>query len=177
MKAHEKYMLLDLMRSTALNRGIRVIRVEEFYNKYCKALHVTKRVIQMYLCTLRKYFAVRIKEGKYYIKFLGGKLFEKPKRSAQGKRTTHIIDNTAADQQREYVGRVLLRREQFARKRNEDALDLGKLIYQYHSVIKQMGRDVIEVFSAVLHSQAEESILFDIKYFHKMLRHALKLDK
>ena len=51
MKAHEKYMLLDLMRSTALNRGIRVIRVEEFYNKYCKALHVTKRVIQMYLCT------------------------------------------------------------------------------------------------------------------------------
>ena len=177
MKAHEKYMLLDLMRSTALNRGIRVIRVEEFYNKYCKALHVTKRVIQMYLCTLRKYFAVRIKEGKYYIKFLGGKLFEKPKRSAQGKRTTYIIDNTAADQQREYVGRVLLRREQFARKRNEDALDLGKLIYQYHSVIKQMGRDVIEVFSAVLHSQAEESILFDIKYFHKMLRHALKLDK
>ena len=152
MKAHEKYMLLDLMRSTALNRGIRVIRVEEFYNKYCKALHVTKRVIQMYLCTLRKYFAVRIKEGKYYIKFLGGKLFEKPKRSAQGKRTTYIIDNTAADQQREYVGRVLLRRE-------------------------QMGRDVIEVFSAVLHSQAEESILFDIKYFHKMLRHALKLDK
>jgi len=118
-----------------------------------------------------------IKEGKYYIKFLGGKLFEKPKRSAQGKRTTYIIDNTAADQQREYVGRVLLRREQFARKRNEDALDLGKLIYQYHSVIKQMGRDVIEVFSAVLHSQAEESILFDIKYFHKMLRHALKLDK
>lgn len=105
MKAHEKYMLLDLMRSTALNRGIRVIRVEEFYNKYCKALHVTKRVIQMYLCTLRKYFAVRIKEGKYYIKFLGGKLFEKPKRSAQGKRTTYIIDNTAADQQREYVGK------------------------------------------------------------------------
>ena len=177
MKAHEKYMLLDLMRSTALNRGIRVIRVEEFYAKYCNALHVSKRVVQMYLSTLRKYFDVRIKEGKYYIKFLGSKLFEKPKRSIQGKRTTYISDNTAADQQREYVGTVLLRRQQLARKRNEDALDLGKLIHQYRSVIKQMGRDVIEVFSTVLHSHAEESILFDIKYFHKMLRHALKLDK
>ena len=60
MKAHEKYMLLDLMRSTALNRGIRVINVHEFYNKYCKALHVSKRVIQTYLHTLRKYFSIQI---------------------------------------------------------------------------------------------------------------------
>ena len=135
LKAHEKYMLLDLMRSTALNKGIRVIRVEEFYQKYCKALQVSKRIIQIYLHTLRKYFSVHIKDGKYYIKFLGGKLFEKPKRAVKGKRSTYISNNTAVDQQREYIGTVLLRRKQLARKRQEDALELGKLMYQYRSII------------------------------------------
>lgn len=176
LKAHEKYMLLDLMRSTALNKGIRVIRVEEFYQKYCKALQVSKRIIQIYLHTLRKYFSVHIKDGKYYIKFLGGKLFEKPKRAIKGKRSTYISNNTAVDQQREYIGTVLLRRKQLARKRQEDALELGKLMYQYRSSIREMGKDVLSVFSTVLHNHAEESTLFDIKYFHKMLRQALKLD-
>ena len=176
LKAHEKYMLLDLMRSTALNKGIRVIRVEEFYQKYCKALQVSKRIIQIYLHTLRKYFSVRIKDGKYFIKFLGGKLFEKPKRAIKGKRSTYISNNTAVDQQREYIGTVLLRRKQLARKRQEDALELGKLMYQYRSIIREMGKDVFSVFSTVLHNHAEESTLFDIKYFHKMLRQALKLD-
>lgn len=176
LKAHEKYMLLDLMRSTALNKGIRVIRVEEFYQKYCKALQVSKRIIQIYLHTLRKYFSVHIKDGKYYIKFLGGKLFEKPKRAIKGKRSTYISNNTAVDQQREYIGTVLLRRKQLARKRQEDALELGKLMYQYRSIIREMGKDVLSVFSTVLHNHAEESTLFDIKYFHKMLRQALKLD-
>ena len=176
LKAHEKYMLLDLMRSTALNKGIRVIRVEEFYQKYCKALQVSKRIIQIYLQTLRKYFSVRIKDGKYFIKFLGGKLFEKPKRAIKGKRSTYISNNTAVDQQREYIGTVLLRRKQLARKRQEDALELGELMYQYRSIIREMGKDVLSVFSTVLHNHAEESTLFDIKYFHKMLRQALKLD-
>lgn len=176
LKAHEKYMLLDLMRSTAVNKGIRVIRVEEFYQKYCKALQVSKRIIQIYLHTLRKYFSVHIKDGKYYIKFLGGKLFEKPKRAVKGKRSTYISNNTAVDQQREYIGTVLLRRKQLARKRQEDALELGKLMYQYRSIIREMGKDVLSVFSTVLHNHAEESTLFDIKYFHKMLRQALKLD-
>ena len=177
LKAHEKYILLDLMRSTALNNGIRVIRVEEFYHRYCKALRVSKRVIQVYLHTLRKYFSVRIKDGKYYIKFLGGKLFEKPKRAVTGKRNTYISNNTAVDQQREYIGTVLLRRQQLARKRQEDALELGKLMYQYRDTINELGKDVLSVFNTVLHNHAEESILFDIKYFHKMLRQALKLDK
>ena len=84
MKAHEKYMLLDLMRSTALNRGMRVISVKEFYHKYCNILQVSKRMIQVYLQTLRKYFSVHIKDGKYYIKFLGGKLFQKPTKSIKG---------------------------------------------------------------------------------------------
>ena len=126
MKAHEKYMLLDLMRSTAVNRGIRVINVKEFYHKYCNILQVSKRMIQVYLQTLRKYFSVHIKDGKYYIKFLGGKLFQKPTKSIKGKRATYVCVNTAADQQREYVGSVLLRREQLAKKREEDASDLGK---------------------------------------------------
>lgn len=176
MKAHEKYMLLDLMRSTALNRGIRVINVHEFYNKYCKALHVSKRVIQTYLHTLRKYFSIQIKCGKYYIKFLGGKLFEKPKKSIKGKRTIYLVDNTAADQQREYVGSVLLRREQLAKKREEDASDLGKLTHQYSKIIKERGEDTISIISAVLHRYAEESIIFDVKHFHKMLRKALELE-
>ena len=139
-------------------------------------LHVSKRVIQTYLHTLRKYFSIQIKCGKYYIKFLGGKLFEKPKKSIKGKRTIYVVDNTAADQQREYVGSVLLRREQLAKKREEDASDLGKLIHQYSTIIKERGEDTISIISAVLHRYAEESIIFDVKHFHKMLRKALELE-
>ena len=87
----------------------------------------------------------------------------------------HCI-NTAADQQREYVGSVLLRREQLAKKREEDASDLGKLTHQYSKIIKERGEDTISIISAVLHRYAEESIIFDVKHFHKMLRKALKLE-
>lgn len=167
---------LSMMRSTALNRGMRVISVKEFYHKYCNILQVSKRMIQVYLQTLRKYFSVHIKDGKYYIKFLGGKLFQKPTKSIKGKRATYVCVNTAADQQREYVGSVLLRRQQLAKKKEEDALDLGKMIHQYSSAIKSKGDDVITVVSEILHNFADECILFDIKYFHKYLRHALKLD-
>ena len=47
---------------------------------------------------------------------MGGKLFQKPTKSIKGKRATYVCVNTTADQQREYVGSVLLRREQLAKK-------------------------------------------------------------
>lgn len=108
---------------------------------------------------------------------MGGKLFQKPTKSIKGKRATYVCVNTAADQQREYVGSVLLRREQLAKKREEDASDLGKLTHQYSKIIKERGEDTISIISAVLHRYAEESIIFDVKHFHKMLRKALELEK
>lgn len=69
---------------------------------------------------------------------------------------SHVCINTAADQQREYVGSVLLRREQLAKKREEDASNLGKLTHQYSKIIKERGEDTISIISAVLHRYAEE---------------------
>ena len=71
---------------------------------------------------------------------------KKPKKSIKGKRTIYLVDNTAADQQREYVGSVLLRREQLAKKREQDASDLGKLIHQYSTIIKERGEDTISSY-------------------------------
>ena len=177
MKAHEKYLLIDLMRSTAVNGGIRVKRVSEFYDTYKEVFGVSVRIIRQYLHTMRKYFSVTIREGKYYIRFLGGKLFEQPKRTLHGKKGTYTCKDSAVNQQREYMGKVLLRRQQLAKKREEDALELGKLVNQYQSIIRDMGRDVLSVFHTVLRCHAEECVLFDIKYFHKMLRDVLGMDE
>ena len=111
LKSHEKYMLLDLIRSTKLNRGKRIISVEEFYSQYGKKFHVSHRTIQNYLRTMKKYFHIFSQNGKYYICYIGGKLFEKVKRNSCCKKKQVIkVPYSAAEQKREYLGRVLLRR-------------------------------------------------------------------
>lgn len=70
LKAHEKYMLLEFLKGThEKGRSIR-IGVKELYEKFERILGVSERVIRGYLHSLRKFFSIGIKEGKYFITYL-----------------------------------------------------------------------------------------------------------
>lgn len=83
LKAHEKYLLLEFLKRTHEGRGSFCAGVQNFYEKWGKTLGVTKRVIRGYLHRLRDFFAIGIKNGKYYITYLHS-IFKKPDPRAPG---------------------------------------------------------------------------------------------
>lgn len=70
LKAHEKYMLFEFLKCTHEGRGSWRIGVKRLYEKFTKLLGVTERTIREYLHSLRKFFSIGIKDGKYYITYL-----------------------------------------------------------------------------------------------------------
>ncbi|MBO5485046.1 MAG: hypothetical protein J5979_07540 [Lachnospiraceae bacterium] len=69
LKAKEKYMLMYFLKITHENSSSYRIGIATFYAKFCKELHVTARVVRSYLHSLRAFFSVRIKDGKYFITY------------------------------------------------------------------------------------------------------------
>lgn len=70
LKSHEKYLLFEFLKGTHENGHSLRIGVEKFYEKYEEILHVSRRVIRMYLHRLKKFFSIGIKNGMYYITYL-----------------------------------------------------------------------------------------------------------
>lgn len=165
MKAHEKWLLMDLMRSAMVNHGRRIIRVEEFYAKYAGLLEVTARTVRKYLGTLRNFFQIRIRDGKYVIRMAKKFMFNVC--------STAYGALSQTDQRREYVGEALLRRFKMAKTKKDDWVDLGALMDQYRRTIQEKGRNLFQVFQTVLERQSEENLAFDIRTCHAMLKREL----
>lgn len=70
LKAHEKYLLLEFMKGTHENGHSLQIGVDRLYQKFMEILGVTKRVLRGYLHSLKKFFSIGVKDGKYYITYL-----------------------------------------------------------------------------------------------------------
>lgn len=172
MKANEKYLLLDFMRSTAQNRGKRVLGMKELYARYCKILHVTERILQKYLHTLKKYFQIFIKGRNYHIIFRGGENFKEPIREHKGKRGIYKLPYPAAEQQRDYIGDVFLRRSKIPHGAPETT-DVAELIKQYAPSIEERGWRLAAVFQNALEAykkKAAGGAEFSPKLLHQLLR-------
>ena len=65
-----KFLCLHLMKVTHENAKSFQIRTENFYKKYTELLGVTKKVLRGYLHSMRSFFSVGKKDGKYFITFL-----------------------------------------------------------------------------------------------------------
>lgn len=63
----EKLLSILLLRINLVNKGSFRIKVENFYNTYCKRLGIVKRVLQRYLNSLKPLFAIGIKDNMYYM--------------------------------------------------------------------------------------------------------------
>ena len=70
LRAKEKIFVLHLMKVTHENAKSFQIRTENFYKKYTELLGVTKKVLRGYLHSMRSFFSVGKKDGKYFITFL-----------------------------------------------------------------------------------------------------------
>ena len=70
LRAKEKILVLQLMKVTHENAKSFQIRTENFYRKYTELLGVTKKVLRGYLHSMRSFFSVGKKDGKYFITFL-----------------------------------------------------------------------------------------------------------
>lgn len=67
LKAHEKYLFLRFLICSHMPGQSMKRKVKEFYDELTKLLNVSKRVIRSYLCSLKQFFYIGIKEGLYYI--------------------------------------------------------------------------------------------------------------
>lgn len=137
MKAKEKFMLMDFMYWTAANHGQRSIGVTAFYERYKKKLQVSDRLICQYLHTMKKYFLIVLRKGKYFIQFLTGRFTEPTKggKSYGGK-----------EQRREYLAKLVLRRCGVKEYSEKTVTDIETLIRQYGTEIREKGFDLLSLF-------------------------------
>lgn len=88
LKAHEKYMLFEFLKVTHKNRGSYRKKVQDLYDKYEKALNVTRRVIRGYLHNLKAFFSIGIKGGIFYITYKAT-VFE-PREEGRSEESQHL---------------------------------------------------------------------------------------
>ena len=70
LKVHEKLLAIHIMRASAGGDRSYCIGVQNFYDKFKETFGVTKRVLQGYIKSLRKFFSIGIKEGKIWVTVL-----------------------------------------------------------------------------------------------------------
>lgn len=161
MKAKEKIMLLDLMKITHSNRGVYIIAVDKFYEKYKDVFGISKRVIRSYLHTLRSFFGVHITNGKYYISFQAEKFGE--------------LRRTGQRQRREYLAKVICRRGGIKWLTKEDIKNMADMIQQSAPLAIRRGLDLVQILQMCVERSVQEQIMpvLKPKRIHMFLNNCL----
>lgn len=73
LKPQELYLLFSFLKCTHENSGSMNIGVRRFYKQFSELLKVTVKTLRGYLHSLRLFFSVCIKDGKYYITYMHSK--------------------------------------------------------------------------------------------------------
>lgn len=172
MPAALKYMLIELMRSTSINKGKRIIGKTSFYEKLCKLLSLSLRSVQRYVHVLRRFFSIILRGKNYCIMYAG--------------RNDIAVDDIATypdasyksgtDRWREYIGSMLISSKHLCYTQ-KDSLDLGQLFWQYRNYLDKY-RDPVNIFRLIMDEYMTRSMekQFQIKLFHKLLRQGLALE-
>lgn len=162
LKSNEKYMLFELLKRTHENRSSFQIYTHNFYKKFMEMLGVTKRVVRYYLHSMRKFFSVGIKDGKYYITYLHSVFHDKDEQ-------IDMIDYG-------YYVKTQCRRHKIRFDR-ESLYDTAELIQQYRNHWFD-GDKSCQALRSALAGAIEKSVerqkpaerTLQPKYIHKLLR-------
>lgn len=172
LKGHEKYMFLELywrnLNSKKKSKSFEV-GVNNFYTKlaFVKALGVSKRVIRGYLHSLKHFFSIGIKEGKYYITYRKS-LFKSERGSLSNneKRNGHLV-------------RTGLRRNKSTGNQRE-IYDTAKLLDQYKKVAARLGMTITDLKEMLLdcigvsmRGKALKDRKLSARHVHKILHRRL----
>lgn len=166
LKGHEKYMLLELLKRTNENNRSYIVGTKKFYEVFTELLGVSKRVIRGYLHSLKSFFSVGIKEGKYYITYLHSVF--------RGERS-----QTITQVRNRYFVKMTLRRNK-AKGEQKEIQDTADLLSQYRERAKSCGIS-FRALKMLLTDTIKESFqarrpkdrYLSAKYVHKLLRNRL----
>ena len=160
LKAKEKLLLLHFMKITHSASGSYQIGTGKLYTKYMQLLGVTKRVLRGYLHSLKKFFAIGIKDGKYFISYL---------RTVFNDR----VEVSETDQYMRHLVRVSCRRAKIKDFVPAAVKDVVTIMKQYRKEAQEssIGKSIFEIVDDCI-CQAKE---LNSKYIHKLGRGALGL--
>ena len=160
LKAKEKLLLLHFMKITHSASGSYQIGTGKLYTKYMQLLGVTKRVLRGYLHSLKKFFAIGIKDGKYFISYL---------RTVFNDR----VEVSETDQYMRHLVRVSCRRAKIKDFVPAAVKDVVTIMKQYRKEAQEssIGKSIFEIVDDCIY-QAKE---LNSKYIHKLVRGALGL--
>lgn len=91
LRSNEKYMLMELLKRTHENSSSYQVGTQKFYQIFCEKLGVTKRVIRAYLHSLRQFFSVGIKDGKYFITYLHSVFRQEERKGVEEQEFEHFV--------------------------------------------------------------------------------------
>lgn len=162
LRAKEKLLMLLFMKVTHENVGSYQIKTGKFYKKYMELLGVTMRILRGYLHSLRYFFSVGRKNGKYFITYLA-KLKPRQEKSETDQYLEHTIKMNCRRNKVNYEDIV----------NPEKAIqDTATVLKQYRKVAQEQGKDILDVLSAVIKRMS----LLNSKLVHKLIRSTLALD-
>lgn len=130
LKAPEKILAIHIMRASGAGARRYCIGADNFYDKFCGLLKVSRRVIRGYLKRLKKFFSIGVKDSKIWVTLL--------------KRTVTDTDTTRTDKESYswHIARVIWRRNHI--KENKTVFqDTFNLIKQYAGEYKDAIADHI----------------------------------
>lgn len=167
LKAKEKLLLLQFMKITHSNQGSYQIGTAKFYSKYTELLGVTKRVLRGYLHSLRSFFSIGIKDGKYYINYLVSVFRETDAVSQVDQFFGHAVN-------------VSCRRHKITDAAEKDVKETITLIKQYRQDAADLvGRSILAVIDECIKISVSNKKIktLNSKYLHKLVREKLGLGK
>lgn len=164
LRAKEKLLFMFFMKVTHENGKSYQIGTDKFYEKYTTLLGVTKNILRTYLHSLRKFFSIGRKEGKYFITYLASVF--KPRRPV-----------SETDQFLGHIVKADCRRNKIKEIEAESIGDTIQLVKQYRKEARDRGFDILKIIcDCISHSvQNYKHKKLDAKYVHKLVRQQLGL--
>ena len=168
LKAGAKLLALKLLIISFSGKGFFEIGVKKFYDKengYQTRFGVGKRVMRSYLMSLKPFFSIVIKDGKYYIT---------PKKNVHKNATS----GAEVERYREKAVEVVLRRNRI-KETGTGKEELYNLFKQYDAKAETEGIHLVSLMDRVVKKSLEiinqgktwiKYKIVNIKLIHKLLR-------
>ena len=164
LKAHEKYLVLYFCKRTHEKQGSFQIYPKNLYRNLTKLLKVTERVVRSYLHSIRKFFSIGIKSGKYYITYLHSVFKNKISKPERLVRDENFI--------REIVHKLKIRDTN-----EEEITQTAELLQQYNTIATEKGKDlkrtIFDVISEIISGVLQKNRRLQYKLINKLINERL----
>lgn len=135
LKAGAKLLTMHLMKVCHAGKGFFEIGVKKFYDKtegYTKKFSVSVRVLRSYLMSIKEFFYVNIKDGKYFIS-PKKRVFKKPETKTENARWE------------EYNVEVFCRRNKIKDIDKKAKKDVSELLHIHKEDARRVERNIVEL--------------------------------